>query len=116
MTKKTEFRIARRNWTREQQKTRIFELFRIRYQHGNFKPMTAQEIANNLEVIDASYIKDICLDMCEDELLWQQKVVHRTRKDGTQIIKSLFNVTCADEWIDLHMDTLAEAMQTKFNW
>jgi len=108
MTKhRREYLVTRRNWTRTEQQDRIMLAFRFRYQHGDFRPCTAQEMCHLLEIKTPDHVKDIMLEMVAGGLLTETKLVHRTRADGSQIIKSHFHPADRGEWIAMyyeHMD------------
>lgn len=90
MKSRSERWVARQNWTRDQQKLRVIEFFRVRYSNGNYGRATAQEVANALEMRSPSYVKDILQEMQQGGILTVQEALHRVRKDGSQIMKSLY--------------------------
>lgn len=109
MTSKREWVNGRRNWTRDQQKVRIATWFIERCKKGNLEKATAQAVANGLNMISVSTIKDICEEMVTDGFLFKENVIHRTRKDGSQIIKTLYLPVNASQWLDDRQ--LAEQME-----
>jgi hypothetical protein len=87
--------------------------FKVRAEEGNFDRATAQQIANGLNLISAQTVKEICDEMVLDQELDMTSVVHRTRKDGSQITKCLYLPYCMDEWRDAWLEEkyLSEASQ-----
>jgi hypothetical protein len=90
----------RQNWTRSQQKERIMLWFKLRAEKGDFESATSSQIANGLHMISAQKVKEICDEMVEEKSLNCKSIVHRTRKDKSQIIKSVYVPFCMDEWFD----------------
>lgn len=90
----------RQNWTRDQQKERILQWFKIRAEDGDFSGATSHSIANGLHMVSAQNIKDICDEMVVDKELTIKTIIHRTRKDKSQIYKGLYKPYCMDEWQD----------------
>ena len=84
-------RLVRQNFTREQQKERIMTVFYTHYAQGDFRPLTAQCLANTLRVISAQYVKEICRELCSESLLVPHELLHSKRKNGTQIWKTVFS-------------------------
>lgn len=100
---------SRQHWTRDEQKKRIMAWFKIRAEKGHFEAVTAQAVANGLRVISAQKIKEICEEMVLDRELDVTTAIHRVRKDGSRIVKSLYVPYCMDEWRNqwLEEDALA---------
>lgn len=94
----------RRNWTRDEQKKRVMQWFKTRSEKGVFDRATAQKISNGLHMISAQGIKEICDEMVKERVLDVKTVVHRTRKDGSTIEKSLYIPYSVDEWRDAWLD------------
>lgn len=100
MTRKWDWELDRKNWTRKQQKERIVALFSMNYLKGNFRGLTAKTIATRLEQLSADYMRGICDEMVKEGSLTFEEVLHREARGGFRVTKKLYSLATVKEYKD----------------
>ncbi len=79
--------LARRNLTRDERKKQILLVFDMERRGARFDGITAQKVANEIELLATDYVRDMLNELVEEGELTKTVGVHRVLKNGVTIEK-----------------------------